>query len=123
MTMNWKNLQKNDLTEIAGAVSGGLDSCTITHWLSEKGFKVHCYTVDLGQPDENNLDDISERMLGCGAISAEIIPGKEALASAGLQVLQAQAKYEGGYWNTTGIARPITVALMLEKLNKRLRKH
>lgn len=119
MTMNWKNLQKNDLTEIAGAVSGGLDSCTITHWLSEKGFKVHCYTVDLGQPDENNLDDISERMLGCGAISAEIIPGKEALASAGLQVLQAQAKYEGGYWNTTGIARPITVALMLEKLNKR----
>jgi len=41
------------------------------------------------------------------------------LAKAGLKVIQAQARYEGGYWNTTGIARPITVAAILPELKKR----
>ena len=49
------------------AVSGGLDSCTITHWLKEKGVEVVAYTGDLGQPDEEDIEDVRERMLACGA--------------------------------------------------------
>ena len=94
-------------------MSGGLDSCTVTHWLKSKGFSVHCYTVDLGQPDEESLDAVKERMLGSGAERAQIVEGQDALAEAGLKVVQSQARYEGGYWNTTGIARPITVSAML----------
>ena len=56
------------------------------------------------------------RMLGSGAESAHIVPGQDALAEAGLKVIQSQARYEGGYWNTTGIARPVTVAAMLPEL-------
>ena len=97
-------------------MSGGLDSCTVTHWLKGKGFSVHCYTVDLGQPDEESLDAVKERMVGCGAECAHIIPGQDALAEAGLKVIQSQARYEGGYWNTTGIARPITVGAMLPEI-------
>ena len=99
-----------------GAVSGGLDSCTVTHWLHQNGVNVHCFTVDLGQPDEENLQAVANRMMACGASEATIVPGKEMLAEAGLKVLQAQARYEGGYWNTTGIARPITVNAILRKL-------
>ena len=99
-----------------GAVSGGLDSCTVTHWLHQNGVNVHCFTVDLGQPDEENLQAVADRMMACGASEATIVPGKEMLAEAGLKVLQAQARYEGGYWNTTGIARPITVKAILRKL-------
>ncbi len=99
-----------------GAVSGGLDSCTVTHWLHQNGVNVHCFTVDLGQPDEENLQAVANRMMACGASEATIVPGKEMLAEAGLKVLQAQARYEGGYWNTTGIARPITVKAILRKL-------
>ena len=98
-----------------GAVSGGLDSCTVTHWLHQNGVNVHCFTVDLGQPDEENLQAVADRMMACGASEATIVPGKEMLAEAGLKVLQAQARYEGGYWNTTGIARPITVKAILRK--------
>ena len=98
-----------------GAVSGGLDSCTVTHWLHQNGVDVHCFTVDLGQPDEENLQAVADRMMACGASEATIVPGKEMLAEAGLKVLQAQARYEGGYWNTTGIARPITVKAILRK--------
>ena len=101
---------------LGGATSGGLDSCTVTHWLRSKGFEVHSYTADLGQPDEENLDSITDRMLGCGAVEATIVPCQTTLAEAGLKVIQAQARYEGGYWNTTSIARPVTVSRILSHL-------
>ena len=115
--MNWRELKDSGITQVAGAVSGGLDSCTVTHWLRSKGFSVHCYTVDLGQPDEESLDAVKDRMLGSGAESAHIVQGQDALAEAGLKVIQSQARYEGGYWNTTGIARPITVGAMLPEID------
>ena len=117
--MNWRELQDRGVKVLGGAVSGGLDSCTATHWLHSKGFSVHCFTVDLGQPDEDSLDTVKSRMLACGAEAATVLPGQEALAEAGLKVIQAQARYEGGYWNTTGIARPVTVAAILPGLRKR----
>ena len=117
--MNWRHLAENRVAMMGGAVSGGLDSCTATHWLSSKGFSVHCFTVDLDQPDEKSLTAVRERMMGCGAAEADIIPGQASLAQAGLKVLQAQARYEGGYWNTTGIARPVTVAAILPELQSR----
>ena len=114
--VNWRELKDNNVKVVGGAVSGGLDSCTVTHWLSSKGFEVHCFTVDLGQPDEEGLDSVRDRMLACGAASAYTVPGQDPLASAGLSVIQAQARYEGGYWNTTGIARPVTVRAILPLL-------
>ena len=71
--MNWKDLKKSGVTTIAGVVSGGLDSCTATHWLSDRGFKIEAFTVDLGQPDEEHISSITERMLGSGASHAEIV--------------------------------------------------
>ena len=117
--MNWRELQDKNITLIGGAVSGGLDSCTATHWLTSKGFDVTAGTVDLGQPDEENIGAIADRMRGCGAVEAFIVPAHEALADAGLKVLQAQARYEGGYWNTTGIARPVTVDALLKEFDTR----
>lgn len=116
--MNWKELSQTQDYVFAGAVSGGLDSCTVAHWLSDKGVDVHCFTVDLGQPDEKKLDDVSTRMLGSGAKSSNILDGKNDLAQAGLKVIQSQARYEGGYWNTTGIARPVTVQQILPEMKK-----
>jgi len=117
--MNWRELQKKKVRVVGGAVSGGLDSCTVTHWLTAKGFEVHCFTVDLGQPDEESLDAVADRMMACGAVDARIVPGQAALAEAGLKVVQALAGYEGGYWNTTGIARPVTTGAVLPELRKR----
>tara|TARA_Y100000817_G_scaffold57339_2_gene42433 strand:+ start:3294 stop:4553 length:1260 start_codon:yes stop_codon:yes gene_type:complete len=116
--VNWKELSQTQDYVFAGAVSGGLDSCTVAHWLSDKGVDVHCFTVDLGQPDEKKLDDVSTRMLGSGAKSSNILDGKNDLAEAGLKVIQSQARYEGGYWNTTGIARPVTVQQILPEMKK-----
>ena len=101
------------------AASGGLDSCTITHWLQSQGLEVVAYTADLGQPDEERIEDIRHRMRACGAAEVILDDRREAICQAGIQLVQAQARYEGGYWNTTGIARHVTVAGMLPHMQER----
>ena len=105
--------------QVLMAVSGGLDSCTITHWLVAQGVGVVAYTADLGQPDEKNISDVRDRMLACGASEMILDDCKESICQAGIQLVQAQARYEGGYWNTTGIARHVTVAGILPHMEQR----
>ncbi|HAJ60841.1 MAG TPA: argininosuccinate synthase [Cyanobacteria bacterium UBA8543] len=103
---------------IAFAGSGGLDSCTITRWLTDKGVRVVCFTADLGQPDEEDTEAIKERMLLAGAADFVLLPAREAIAEAGLKVIQSQACYEGRYWNTTGIARCVLAKAMILEMQK-----
>ena len=104
---------------VGAAVSGGLDSCTLTRWLADHDVDVVCVTADLGQPDEERIGYVAERMMRCGAKEAVIVDAKEQLAQAGVEVIQCQAMYEGNYWNTTGIARHVTVRTLLPELEKR----
>jgi argininosuccinate synthase len=104
---------------VAFAASGGLDSCTITRWLVDNGVNVVCFTADMAQPDETDLDSVRQRMLACGAKDYVRIPLHDAIAEAGLDIIQAQAYYEGRYWNTTGIGRHVIVAGMLPEMKKR----
>lgn len=104
---------------IAFLASGGLDSCTITRWLTDHGVTVVAVTADLAQPDEVNFDDIRDRMLASGAVEYVAVPLRDEIAEAGLEAIQAQACYEGRYWNTTGIGRHVTVAGTLPVLRDR----
>lgn len=101
------------------AASGGLDSCTITRWLTDEGVRVVCFCADLGQSDEPDFDAIRQRMIACGATDFVVLPLREAMAEAGLKVIQAQARYEGQYWNTTGIGRHVIVEGMVPELKRR----
>lgn len=93
-------------------VSGGLDSKTVAARLIEAGVDVLCFSADLAQPDETDVNDIVGRMATTGA-KTEIVDCKPAMAEACYLVLKAQAMYDGGYWNTTGIARAVTVRGLL----------
>jgi len=104
---------------VAMAVSGGLDSQTATRWQTDHGVNVVCMTVDLGQPDEPDIENVPQKMLACGAKEAIIIDAKKKLVTAGLYAALAQLKYEGGYWNTTGIGRFVTASEILAKMEKR----
>lgn len=103
---------------VAFAASGGLDSCTITRWLVDNGVNVVCFTADMAQPDETDFDTVRTRMLACGAQDYVRIPLHDAIAEAGLDIIQAQAYYEGRYWNTTGIGRHVIVAGMIGEMRK-----
>ena len=101
------------------AASGGLDSCTITHWMAEQGIDVIGYTADLGQPDEADMQDVKTRILACGARDVVVADLKPQIAAAGLQLVQSLARYEGGYWNTTAMARHVLIADMVAEMRRR----
>lgn len=94
--------------KIGICVSGGLDSKSVTARLIEAGLDVVGFTADLAQPDEQDIEDIPKRMAPTGA-ETRIVDLKDSMARAAMLVLKAQARYDGGYWNTTGIARAVTV--------------
>src|SRR3954454_11285757 len=104
---------------VAFAASGGLDSCTVTKWLTEHGVRVVAVTADMAQPDEANFAEVGQRMRACGATDFVAIPLHEMIAEAGVEVIQFQARYEGAYWNTTGIGRRVIVAGMVPEMKKR----
>ncbi|MBJ7223353.1 MULTISPECIES: argininosuccinate synthase [unclassified Brenneria] len=104
---------------VAFAASGGLDSCTITHWLANQGVNVVCLTADLGQPDEDDFGQIGERMLASGAKEFIAVDLRQKMAEMGLEVIQTGAKYEGNYWNLTGAGRQVIIKGLLPKLKER----
>jgi argininosuccinate synthase len=104
---------------VAFLASGGLDSCTITRWLADHGVKVVTFTADLGQPDEESLDDVAKRMEACGASEAVIVDLRDEIAEAGVAAVQAQTTYEGPYWVTTPYGRYVTTMGVLPEIEKR----
>lgn len=99
-------------------VSGGLDSRTITKVLLEAGVKVVAFSADVGQPDEKDITDIKKRMAPCG-VDTIIVDLKKEMADICFETIKAQAMYDGGYWNSTGIARAVTVRGLIPEMKKR----
>jgi len=103
---------------VGACVSGGLDSRTIAKVMVEAGVNVVAFSADLGQPDEKDINDIKKRMAPCG-VDTVIVDLKEPMAEACFQVIEAQAMYDGGYWNSTGIARAVTTRGLIAEMKKR----
>ena len=102
---------------VGACVSGGLDSRTISKVMVEAGVNVVAFSADLGQPDEIDINDIRTRMAPCG-VDTFIVDLKEPMAEACFEVIKAQAMYDGGYWNSTGIARAVTVHGLIEPMKQ-----
>jgi len=102
---------RND--RIGLCVSGGLDSRTVAARLLEADLDLLCFTADLDQPDEEDINDIEHKMATTGAKTI-IVDLKDQMAEACFLVLKSLAQYDGGYWNTTGIARAVTVKGLIE---------
>lgn len=98
--------------------SGGLDSRTVTRRLLDAGCEVIAFTADLGQPDEVDIADVQRRMEATGAES-HVVDLKPQMAEACFATIKALAQYDGGYWNTTGIARAVTVRGLLSAMRAR----
>ena len=99
-------------------VSGGLDSKTVCKRLVMEGIDVLAFSADLGQPDESDITNVKKRMATCG-VETVIVDLKDDMAEGCFDIIQTQAKYDGGYWNTTGIARAVTVKGLLAAMRER----
>ncbi|MBU42629.1 MAG: argininosuccinate synthase [Spirochaetaceae bacterium] len=109
-------------TRIAIAYSGGLDTRTAVAWMNEKGLKVHCYTADLAQPDETDLESIPEGARQHGAAQARLLDCQDALAREGITAIQCGAFHiqAGGqkYFNTTPLGRAVTTLSIVRAMKE-----
>ncbi len=99
-------------------VSGGLDSRTVARKLVDAGIDVVCFTADLAQPDERDIRDVVGKMKPCG-VDTVVVDLKAPMAEACFALIKAQAMYDGGYWNSTGLARAVTVQGLLPAMQER----
>src|SRR4051794_1586688 len=102
------------------AFSGGLDTSVAVAWTREHGAIPCCYTADLGQYDEPNLDDVPDRAKEYGAEIARLIDCRELLVHEGLVALQCGAFHitTAGrtYFNTTPLGRAVTGTLLVHAM-------
>jgi argininosuccinate synthase len=101
--------------KIVLAYSGGLDTSVATKWLQEeRGYDVHCLTVDLGNlPD---MDGARQRGEEAGALAVDVIDAKaDFLNYFVFPALQANALYQGEYPLATALGRPLIGKLLVDK--------
>ncbi|MQC18115.1 MAG: argininosuccinate synthase [Chloroflexi bacterium] len=101
--------------KIVLAYSGGLDTSVAAHWLREqRGYEVHCLTIDLGNLADQ--DGIRERGQQAGAASVEIVDARDDfLRYFVFPALQAGVVYEGRYPLATALGRPLIAKLLVDK--------
>ena len=104
------------------AFSGGLDTTTALAWMRSKGAIPCAYTADLGQPDEDNIEDIPNKALSVGAEIARVIDCKTQLANHAMIAIQTGAFHvkTGGrtYFNTTPLGRVVTGTMLVAAMKK-----
>ncbi|MFN3605142.1 MAG: argininosuccinate synthase [Leptonema sp. (in: bacteria)] len=108
--------------KVALAFSGGLDTRTAVQWMTDNGAIVYCYTADLGQPDESNINQIPEIAYKYGAKDAKLLDVKEELAKEGLIAIRCGAFHihTAGqkYFNTTPLGRAVTTKAIVSEMQK-----
>jgi len=102
------------------AFSGGLDTSAAIAWMKERGALPYAYTADLGQPDEDDFDDIARRAKDYGAELARTVDCKDILVREGLVAIMCGAFHieSGGkrYFNTTPLGRAVTGTILVKAM-------
>ena len=102
------------------AYSGGLDTSVGIGWLKDAtGKEVVALAVDVGQGGED-MEDIRQRALDCGAVEAIVVDAKDEFADDFLMpALKANALYQKRYPLVSALSRPV-IAKHLAITAKRL---
>jgi len=90
------------------AYSGGLDTSVGIGWLKDAtGKEVVALAVDVGQGGEN-MEDIRQRALDCGAVESIVVDAKDEFANDYIvPALKANALYQKRYPLVSAISRPL----------------
>ena len=90
------------------AYSGGLDTSVGIGWLKDAtGKEVVAVAVDVGQGGED-MEDIRQRALDCGAVESVVVDAKDEFANDFLMpALKANALYQKRYPLVSALSRPL----------------
>ena len=107
-------LDKNDVTKVVLAYSGGLDTSVILKWLQDTyDCDVVTFTADLGQGEEVEPARNKAEMMGIKEIFIDDLR-EEFVRDYVFPMFRANAVYEGVYLLGTSIARPLIAKRQIE---------
>ena len=103
-----KDTRTQNIRKIVLAYSGGLDTSVGIGWLKDAtGKEVVALAIDVGQGGEN-MDDIRQRALDCGAVESIVVDAKDEFADDFLMpALKANALYQKRYPLVSALSRPV----------------
>src|SRR6476661_5327298 len=101
------------------AYSGGLDTSVGIGWLKDAtGKEVVALAVDVGQGGEN-MDDIRQRALDCGAVEAVVVDAKDEFADDYLMpALKANSMYQKRYPLVSALSRPLIAKYLAQTASR-----
>jgi argininosuccinate synthase len=96
------------------AYSGGLDTTVCISWLQERGYDVIAFTADLGQ-GQKDKDSLIARAKIAGAKKVILKDLREEfIKEYAFDALKADALYEGKYYLSTALSRPLIAKHLVE---------
>lgn len=98
-------------------VSGGLSCLTIAAWLAASAVPVTAFVADLGQADHREIRALAGSLEAAG-VAVVTVDLREQIARLALDLVRYQARYEGGYWNTTSGSRMVLVAGLADAMRR-----
>ena len=105
------------MKKVVLAYSGGLDTSCCVRWLKEKGYKVICFVADLGQGDDFSLLEERAKLAGADKVYIKDLKD-EFLEDFVIPTLKAGAIYEGKYFLSTALSRPLIAKHLVEVAHK-----
>ncbi|KHN51478.1 argininosuccinate synthase [Pectobacterium fontis] len=104
------------------AFSGGLDTSAALLWMRQKGAVPYAYTANLGQPDEDDYEEIPRRAMEYGAENARLIDCRKQLVTEGIAAIQCGAFHNTTagvtYFNTTPLGRAVTGTMLVAAMKE-----
>jgi argininosuccinate synthase len=95
--------------KVGVCVSGGLSCLTVAAWLAASGVPATAFIADLGQAAPGDVCALA-RSLEASGVPAVVVDLRDETARLALDLVRYQARYDGGYWNTTSGSRLVLVA-------------
>ncbi len=90
-------------------VSGGLSSLAVAGFLAEAGIETTAFVADIGQAPREEIDALAGSLEKAGLVTV-VVDLRDDMSKFALDLVYYQARYEGGYWNTTSGSRMVLVA-------------
>ncbi len=108
--------------ELAGekvgvCVSGGLSCLTVAAWLAASSVPTLGFVADIGQADHEDVRGMA-RSLEAAGVATVVVDLRDEIARLALDLVRYQARYDGGYWNTTSGSRMVLVAGLADAMRR-----
>jgi argininosuccinate synthase len=104
---------KNEMVGVC--VSGGLSSLAVAAWLAESGVQTTAFVADIGQAGRDDVRSLA-RSLESAGLPTVLVDLRRSMATLALDLVRYDARYDGGYWNTTGASRLVLTEGLAEAI-------